>query len=119
MEMYSGSKDGIVHVWNLVDAPNMDSDNFGNRLDNMQLTPIASLQGQGSAVNAITALDSSFGKMIVYGSHDKSLRVCKAVPSETQNYQDFLNTSDMNDNFFDDFQNQQQTFLKKSESVSH
>ena len=43
----------------------------------MSLVKVASLQGQGSPVTAIAALEPSFGNAIIYGSQDKSFRVCK------------------------------------------
>ena len=62
-EMYSGSKDGIVHIWNMEDN---------------DLNQMASIQGQGSAITSIAPLEAqTFGKMFVYGSQDKSLRICK------------------------------------------
>ena len=62
-EMYSGSKDGILNIWSL---------------DDSELTWVSSLQGQGSAITSIAALEpQTYGKMFVYGSQDKSLRICK------------------------------------------
>jgi len=76
MELYSGSKDGIVSVWNVVDVKNEEDENKSD----LGLLHISSLQGQGSSVTAITALEpSTYGKTIVYGSSDKSLRICKGA----------------------------------------
>ena len=81
MEMYSGSKDGIVHIWNLQEMTyfEKDEEEAKNQVQNMSIRPVASLQAQGSAVTAIAALEPTYGKMIIYGSQDKSLRVCKGV----------------------------------------
>lgn len=45
MEMYSGSKDGIVHVWNLQEMTHFEKDEeeSKNQIQNMSIRPVASL----------------------------------------------------------------------------
>lgn len=84
LEMYSGSKDGIVHIWNLRESPKQirEEQNWEEQLQSTALQRVGSLQGQGSAVTAIAALEPSFGQMIIYGSLDRSLRICKRRESQ-------------------------------------
>lgn len=78
MEMYSGSKDGIVNVWNLVQQDQLGQEDESHQaVNSFSLHQVASLKSQGSSVTSITPLDPQYGKMIVYGSFDKSLRICK------------------------------------------
>ena len=87
--MYSGSKDGTVNIWNLA-AP---ADQPGQNIRSLGLAQVGTLQGQGSPVTAIAALDPQYGNAIIYGSMDKSLRVCKRQDYEEEDiyYNDLLN----------------------------
>ena len=84
LEMYSGSKDGIVHIWNLRESPvhHREDQIWEEQLQSTTLQRVGSLQGQGSAVTAIAALEPSFGQVIIYGSLDRSLRICKRRESQ-------------------------------------
>ena len=91
LEMYSGSKDGIVQVWNLASTDENDICAY-------TLNKTAQLQGQGSAITAIAALEpQSFGKMFVYGSQDKSLRICKNSEGQGVRPQDFIDLDEDQD----------------------
>ena len=69
---------------------------------------MASLQGQGSAVTSIVALDQSFGKMLVYASQDKALRICKgqsnlSMHDYPQMLPPLLDDGQLNTNMYDNY----------------
>ena len=58
--MYSGSKDGTVKIWNLVEMPrDLADQNFAidEEVEYMTLQEVGALKGQGSGVTSIASLD--------------------------------------------------------------
>ena len=77
LELYSGSKDGIVNVWTLQSQTDHDEGD----LQGLALVHTAQIQAQGSSVTAIAAIEpeaTSHGKMMIYGGTDKALRIYRA-----------------------------------------
>ena len=74
LELYSGSRDGVVNIWSLqTGASDDDTD-----LLNLSLVQSGQIQAQGSSVTAIASVSPSstcHGKMVIYGGTDKALRI--------------------------------------------
>lgn len=74
LELYSGSKDGVVNIWTLQGADVDDA-------EGLALVHSGQIQAQGSSVTAISAIApdaTCHGKMVIYGGTDKTLRICRA-----------------------------------------
>lgn len=61
-EMYSGGKDGVVKVW---------------KIKKKKLKCMAALSSNSGAINCLSKIDKSFGKMFALGCSDKSIRMWK------------------------------------------
>jgi len=86
LELYSGSKDGVVNIWSLQNQLQLPDDPGAENIDEQELMQGLSLvrtgqlQAHGGSVTAIAAIEpesTGHGKMLIYGGSDKTLRIFK------------------------------------------